>query len=106
MLQTAVDRLGGPIGGAGAVEVGQDVDRPAIQRPAQLLQLDQLGRDPAPQRVDHLRQHRLAGGLGAAPVGGDDLLIHTPGGLEFDMLIRTEDSIELGPLARGEQIVA
>lgn len=41
VLEPAVDRLGGPVGGAGPVEVGQDVGGALLQRPAELGDLDQ-----------------------------------------------------------------
>lgn len=42
--------------------------------------------------------------LGEVPVGGDDLLIHAPGGLDRDVLIRVEDCLQSSTLMFGEQV--
>lgn len=42
---------------------------------------------PRPQGDDDLGEHLLTGGLGAAAVGGHDLLTDPPARLDFDIII-------------------
>ena len=55
MFEPAVDRLGGSVGGAGSVEVGQHVRGPLLQGPAEPSQLGQRGRDVVAEVVDDRR---------------------------------------------------
>ena len=54
MFEASVDRLGGPIAGAGLSEVGQDVVGTLLQRPAECDNLAQSGRDTVADRLDEL----------------------------------------------------
>ncbi len=51
------------------------------------VRLDESGRDSAAQGDDDLGEHLLTGGLGAAAVGGHNLLTDPPARLDFDIII-------------------
>jgi len=52
VFESAVDRFGGAVGGAGPVEVGQDIGGAAGQGAAEPVQFDESGRDTMAQAVD------------------------------------------------------
>ena len=74
MFESAVDGFGGPVAGAGSVEVGQDVSGPFLEGPAQgagLVALRprlRLYRGSSGSRV-YSAVRILAGGSGAAVSG-------------------------------------
>ena len=87
MVEAAVDRLGRPVGGAGAVDVGQHVDGSPFEGPAEVI-----------------TSRRAVGTLWLlAPmsccisswplfpvrfaVGGDHVLVDAPGRFDLDMLV-------------------
>ena len=60
MLESSVDRFGGPVGGAGVIEVGQDVGAPLGQGPCQGRNLLQPVEDGRPQGTDELLHQVLS----------------------------------------------
>jgi len=60
VLEAAVDRLGRSVGCAGPVEVGQHVDGPILERPAQGDDLGQQLGHSAADRVDQLDHQPLS----------------------------------------------
>ena len=103
MLQAPVDRFGGAVGGAGLVEVGQDVGGSFSQGLCQGLDLFQLVWDGLLQGVDEplpqvLSQARLLGAVGL-----DEALVDAPGGLDRGVAIISEQGLETLGLGIGEQ---
>ena len=93
----------GAVGGAGAVEVGQDVLAAADQGSGQGLDLLQPVGDGLPQGVDEplhqvLSQARLVGAVGL-----DEALVDAPGGLARGVAIIGEQGLETPGLGVGEQ---
>ena len=104
MLQASVDGFGGAVGGAGVVEVGQDVDGSLGQGSGQCLDLLKPFWDGLPQGVDEplhqvLSQARL---LGAVCL--DEALVDAPGGLDHDVALIGEQGLETPGLGVGEQV--
>ena len=83
MFKTAVDRFGGPVGGAGPVEVGQDVGGPLLERAPEGDDLLQGLGNAGAQRGDQRGHHGAAGGAVGVAVGGHGALIHLPGGFDL-----------------------
>ena len=103
MLEAAVDRFGGPVGGAGSVEVGQDVGGALLQGPAQGGDLAQRGRDAVADRGDQRGHRRPAPCPVGVAVGGDHGLVDAPGHLDLDVVSGGEQGLDAGALSVGEQ---
>ena len=103
MLQAPVDRFGGAVGGTGAVEVGQDVGGSFGQGLCQCLDLLQLVWDGLLQGVDESLHQVLSQARVLDPVGLDETLVDTPGGLDRSVAIISEQSLETLGLSIGEQ---
>ena len=93
----------GVVGGAGAVEVGQDVLAAAGQGSGQCLDLLKPFWDGLPQGVDEplhqvLSQARLVGAVGL-----DEALVDAPGGLDRGVALVSEQGLETPGLGVGEQ---
>ena len=93
----------GAVGGAGAVEVGQDVLAAAGQGSGQCLDLLQPVGDGLSQGVDEplhqvLSQTRLLGAVGL-----DEALVDAPGGLDRGVALVSEQGLETPGLGVGEQ---
>ena len=71
VLEASVDRFGGAVGGAGMIEVGQDIGAPLGQGPGRLGDLLQPVGDGLPQGADEPLHQELprARVLGAAAPG-------------------------------------
>ncbi len=106
MLESAVDRFGRAIAGAGAIEVGKDVRGSLLQGPSQGDELGQGGRDAVAQRGDELGHDLVAAGSVRIAVGGDHALVDAPGGLDLDVLLDVEQAGQPLALAVGEQVSA
>jgi len=106
VLESAVDRLGGSVGGAGSVEEREHVRGAPLQRPAELAQFLQGRRDTGADRVDHGSHHLLPGLLVGVPVRGDDPLVDAPGRFHLDVLVDREQRGQPCPLRVGEEVVA
>ena len=94
----------GAVGGAGAVEVGQDVLAAADQGSGQCLDLLKPFWDGLPQGVDEplhqvLSQTRLLGAVGL-----DEALVDAPGGLDRGVALVSEQGLETPGLGVGEQV--
>lgn len=83
VFEAPIDRLGGPVGRTGPVEVGEDVVRAVFQYAAESADLGQRGRDAVADRVDHGAHLILADGLVQRPVGSDHALVDSPGRFDF-----------------------
>ena len=88
MFEASVDGFGRIIGGAGVLEVGQNVPGSALECPAQR---DELGQTPryarGGQGVNFGFHHGLARGRVGRTVGINDVLIGAPRDLERDVLL-------------------
>jgi len=104
VLEAAVDRLGGAVAGAGAVEVGQDVGGAGVQGPPEGVQLAQRSGDTVAQRRDELRHQRSASGAVGFAVGGDHALVDAPGRLDLDVLVAGEQVVQSLYLLGHEQV--
>ncbi|AFP37839.1 hypothetical protein MSMEI_1366 [Mycolicibacterium smegmatis MC2 155] len=104
VFEAAVDRFGRPVGGAGAVEVGQDVGGTLLQCPPEGDQLGQRRGDACAQRGDQCSHHGAALGAVWFAVGGHGALIHRPGGLDLGVRVGGEQCGQSGFLAVGEQV--
>ena len=106
VFQPSVDGLGGTVRGAWVVEVGQHVTGSAFQGGAELAEFDQGGGNASADRVDDLLE-RFPALLGVrVSVGGDDVLVHAPGGLDGDVVVVGEQRFEACALAVGEECFA
>src|SRR5674476_509577 len=105
-LKAAVDRLGAAVGGAGAVEVGQDVGGSLVQRPAERDDLAQGGRNVVADGGDQPGHELAALGPVGFAVGSDHALVDGPGGLDLDVLVGGEQVVEACALSGGEQVSA
>ncbi|CCI52580.1 hypothetical protein BN13_1880002 [Nostocoides jenkinsii Ben 74] len=106
VLEATVEGFGGAIGGAGAVEVGEDVRGAFLQSPAQGSDLFQRGRDAGADGVDDGLHPGLAGGPAGVAVGADHPLVDAPCRLHFDMLLDGEQRLQAGALTVGEEVRA
>ena len=89
MLESAVDRLGGSVGGAGSVEVRQDVIGALLQRLAQgAISLSAAGR----LWLTELDQpfHGCPAWFVGFAVGGDHPLVDRPGRLNLNVGVAVE----------------
>ena len=93
----------GAVGGTGAVEVGQDVGGSFGQGLCQCLDLLQLVWDGLLQGVDEPLHQVLSQARVLDPVGLDETLVDTPGGLDRSVAIISEQSLETLGLGIGEQ---
>ena len=103
MLQASVDRFGGAVGGAGAVEVGQDVGGSFGQGPGQCLDLLGPVGDGLLQGVDEPLRQVLSQARVLGAVGLDEALVDAPGGLDRSVAIISEQGLEAFGLGVGEQ---
>ena len=94
MFEPAVDGLGGAVGGAGPVEVGQHVRGPLLQGPAEASQLGQRGRDAVAEVVDDGVHELLPAGSVGVAVGADHALVDAPGGLDLDVVLDAEQGAQ------------
>ena len=106
VLESAVDGLGGSVGGAGPVEVGQDVTGSSGEGPAECAELVQGGGDPGGERVDELAHGRLSARFVGVAVGGDHVLVDGPGRLDGDVGVAVEQGGQALGLLLGEQVGA
>ena len=104
MLESAVDRFGRAIAGAGAIEVGKDVRGSALEGSSEPADLGECGGDSVTDRVDQLA-HRVSptDAVGVA-VGGDHLLVDAPRRLDLDMDVAREERVQAFRLLVGEKI--
>ena len=104
MFEAAVDRLGGSVGGAGPVEVGQHVGGALLQGPAERdAARSSAAGTPALTDVDHACHQLAAAGAVGFAVGGDHPLVDAPGGLDLDVLLDGEQALQSVLLLVGEQ---
>ena len=103
MLEPAVDCLGGAVGRAGTVEVGQHVGGPLLQRASERDDFDQRVWDTGADRVDQLDHQFAPPAPVLVPVGGDHPLVDAPGGLDLGMDVVGEQRGEPSGLLVGEQ---
>ena len=103
VLQAPIDRLSGAVGGTGAVKVGQDVGGSFGQGLCQCLDLLKPFWDGLPQGVDEPLHQVLSQARVLDPVGLDETLVDTPGGLDRSVAIISEQSLETLGLSIGEQ---
>ena len=104
MLEATVDRLGGPVGRAGALEVGQDVGGALLQGPAKGGDLAQRGWDAMAEGLDEFGHHRLAPSAVRFTVGGDRGLVDAPGDLDLHVGVVREQRFDPLVLSVGEQV--
>ena len=94
----------GGVGGAGVVEVGQDVLAAADQGPGQCLDLLEPVWDGLFQGVDELLHQVLSQTRLVGAVGLDEALVDAPGGLDRSVAIISEQGLETPGLGVGEQV--
>ena len=93
----------GAVGGAGAVEVGQDVLAAADQGLCQGLDLLQPVWDGLFQGVDEPLHQVLSQARVLGAVGLDEALVDAPGGLDRSVAIISEEVLQALGLGIGEQ---
>ena len=103
MFKPAVECLGGAVGCAWEIEVGQDVGGTACQGATQATQLGQGGGNPAPYGLDHALKLSLAAVSVGVTVGSNYALIDPPGDLDRNMLVARKHRIDAGALVVGEE---
>ena len=106
MLEPAVDRLRGSVGGAGPVEVGEHVRGPLLEGAPQPSQLGQRRRDVVAEVVDDGPHELAALGLVGMAVGTDDPLVDPPRGLHLDVFLGREQRLQPRGLLVGEEAMA
>ena len=106
MFEPAVDRSGGSVAGAGAVEVGQDVGGALGQGPSERDDLAQRARHAVADRLDQLLHLPPPVGPVRFAVGRDHPLVDPPGRLDLQVLIVGEQVLQLVLLLVGEQVGA
>ena len=94
----------GAVGGAGVVEVGQDVLAAADQGPGQCLDLLEPVWDGLLQGVDELLRQVLSQARVVGAVGLDQALVDAPGGLDRGVALIGEPGLETPGLGVGEQV--
>ena len=103
MLQATVEGFGGSVGGAGVVEVGQNVGSASGQGAAQAGDLLDPGWHAGGDLADQAAYQAFAlGGVGVA-VGADHLLVDRPGHLHGRMALVSEQRVEALSLMHGDQ---
>ena len=90
VFQSAIDRFGGPVRGVGSVEVAQDVGGSLVEGRTEGDDFLQGRGNPGTDGRDEFVHSGAAGGGFGFAVGGDHLLVHAPGGFEFDVIIAGE----------------
>ena len=93
----------GAVGGAGVVEVGQDVLAAAGQGSGQCLDLLKPVWDGLFQGVDELLHQVLSQARVVGAVGLDEALVDAPGGLDRGVALIGEQGLETPGLGVGEQ---
>lgn len=106
MLEAAVDRLRGTVGGAGSVEEREDIGRALCEGSAESAELDQRRGDAMCDGVDDSLHEVLPGVFVGVAVGGDHAWVDAPRRFDLDMLLDLEHSVEAGVLAVGEEVGA
>ena len=104
VLQAPVDCFGGAVGGAGLVEVGQDVLAAADQGLSQCLDLLQAVGDGLFQGVDEPSHQEPPQARLFGAVGLDEALVDAPGGLDRSVALVGEQGLEALGLGVGEQV--
>jgi len=103
VLEASVDRLGGAVGGAGVVEVGQDVGDSFGQGPGQLGDLLQAVGDGLLQGVDESSRQVLSRARVLGAVGLNQALVDAPGGMDWSVALIGEEVLQALGLGVGEQ---
>ena len=85
------------------IEERQDVVTTLVQGPPELRQFLQSFRDAGLDRVDQLRQRPAASGPVLVAVGGNDVLVETPGDLDLGVILDGKQGIQADVLPCGEQ---
>ena len=93
----------GAVGGAGVVEVGQNVLAPALQGPAQAGDLLDPGWHAGGDLADQAAHQAFALGEVGVAVGADHLLVDRPGHLHGRMALVSEQRVEALSLMHGDQ---
>ena len=93
----------GAVGGAGAVEVGQNILAAADQGLGQCLDLLEPVWDGLFQGVDELLHQVLSQARVLGAVGLDEVLVDAPGGLDRSVALIGEQGLETLGLGIGEQ---
>ena len=93
----------GAVGGAGVVEVGQDVGGSFSQGSGQCLDLLKPVWDGLRQGVDELLRQVLSQARVVGAVGLDEVLVDGPGGLDRGVALIGEQGLETPGLGVGEQ---
>src|SRR6185312_524795 len=83
VFEAAVDGLGGSVGGAGPIEVGQHVGGALFQCPSEGDQFLQRFGNAGAERGDQCLHHGPASVAVRVTVGGHGPLVGTPGGLDL-----------------------
>ena len=104
VFQASVDRFGGSVAGAGPVEIGQRVSCSAFQGPSESGDLDHRLRDADADGLDQLLPLLAAAASVGLSVGGDHLLVDTPGGLHVGVVVNGEQDRQALVLPVGEQV--
>ena len=94
----------GPVGGAGTVEVGQDVGGALLEGPPERDDLFQHVGNAVADALDELPHELTTPGLVGFAVGGDHALVDVPGGLDLDVFIGGEQGFEPLALLVGEEV--
>lgn len=102
VLESAVDRLNGPVGRAG-VEVGEDLGPAFPHRPTQLAELLDPGRETFPDPAHHLVHPALPNPTAGMLVGCDDVLARPMRDIYSRVLFVVEHRIQLRFLLVGQQ---
>ena len=106
VLEASVDCFGGAVGGAGVVEVGQDVGAPLGQGPGRRPDLLQPGRDGPSQGADEPLHQELPRARVLGAVGLSQALVDAPGGLNRGVALVGEVVLQALGLGVGEQVGA
>jgi len=98
VFEPAVDRFGWAVAGAGAFEVGEDVDGVLGQGPSEGDEFAQRVWDSVTDRVDQLLHQLPSPGSVGFAVGGDHALVDAPGDLDLDVRVGLE---QMAPATRA-----
>ena len=94
MFEPAVDRFRGPVGRAGTVEEREHVGGALLEDATELADLDERGRNPGADRVDHGLHHLLAELLVGFTIRRDHALVDAPGRFDLDVLLGREQRLQ------------
>jgi len=104
VFQSAVDRFGGSVAGAGPVEVGEHVGGALAQGSSESAELGQGSGYALGERCDHRGQSCFPVCAVGVAVGGDQALVDAPGRFDFDVIIGGEQVFQALLLPVGEQV--